>query len=314
MSSLNGLNAQRLISLPDSVRRHIIEPDPVLNRLYVSQIGYFPKASFHYHEREKSMSDNILIYCVRGKGWYMIKDQRFDMGPNEFIVLSATRGHISYGADSNDPWTIYSVHFSGLDVEVFNKRFEIGLNNGPRRILFNEKGLQLWETMYQNLEMGYSNENLSDTNLCLYHFIATFLFPDKHNSQKMKDTGDMVNGAIAYMRSKLGHMLSIKEMALNSDLSASHFSNLFHKATGMSPLEYFIRLQMDKDCIFLSHSDIKIKDIASFLGYEDPYYFSRLFKKQMNVSPYQYRTLRENMPAIKPPSESRMIRTLEAQN
>jgi len=289
----DGFNGQKMITLPYSVLERDIKPDPVLSRLYVAQIGYFPKALFHYRERKNGCQDNILIYCVSGKGWYTIRDKRFELGPNEFVILPATDEYISYGADRNDPWTIYWVHFSGHDVAVFNHRFGIGVTDEPRRILFNERGVQLWETMYQNLEMGYNNESLSNANLCLYHFIATFLFPGKQNKEK-QDEGDLINQTIAYMRSKLDHVLSIKEMALKIDLSISHFSNLFHKATGTSPLEYFIRLKLEKACHMLYNSDMKIKDVAITLGYDDPYYFSRLFKKHMSVSPHQYRSLKEN--------------------
>jgi AraC-like DNA-binding protein len=57
-------------------------------------------------------------------------------------------------------------------------------------------------------------------------------------------------------------------------------------------MEYFIRMKLEKACSALYHSEMKIKDIASMLGYEDPYYFSRLFKKHLNMSPFQYRMLR----------------------
>lgn len=298
----DGFEGEKQICLPRSVWKNIIEPDPVLSRLYVAQIGYFPKASFHYRERRKGCTDNILIYCVMGKGWYKIKDRRFEIGPNEFVILPATSKYVSYGADAKDPWTIYWLHFSGHDLQIFNRRFGIGLNDAPRRILFNEKGLQLWATMYQNLEKGYNNENLSNANLCLYHFIATFLFPDKSGTDNQLTPEGMINKVVGYMRSRLGDILTIREMADQCQLSASHFSSLFRKATGMSPLLYFIRLKLEKACLILYNSNTKVKDIAASLGYEDPYYFSRLFKKYMRISPERYRSLRQMNPVIKPPS------------
>ena len=77
-----------------------------------------------------------------------------------------------------------------------------------------------------------------------------------------------------------------------NSLSASHFSSLFRKATGMSPMDYFIHLKLQKACLLLYSSSIKIKDVALAVGYEDPYYFSRLFKKYLKLSPDQYRVLR----------------------
>jgi len=288
----DGFEGEKLISLPDAVWKNAIKANPVLGQLYITHIGYFPRAAFHYRERKSGCVDNILIYCLRGKGWYKIKDRKFEVGVNEFILLPATKEAMRYGADEKDPWTIYWVHFSGKDMPTFNRSFSIGLYDGPHQIAFNEKGLQLWDTMYQNLEMGYSKENLSNTNLCLYHFIATFLFPDKHLNEKVQGAKDMINETILHMRRDLGSRLTIEDMASRNNLSASHFSNLFRKATGMSPMDYFIHLKLQKACLLLYSSDIKIKKIAATVGYDDPYYFSRLFKKYLKISPDQYRVLR----------------------
>jgi AraC-like DNA-binding protein len=177
-------------------------------------------------------------------------------------------------------------------MDVFNRSFNINIFDGPKQIVFNEKGLQLWETMYQNLEMGYSRDNLNNVNLCLHHFIATFLFPEKQLNEKKQDAKDMINQTIMQMRNELKSKMTVEEMASFNNLSASHFTSLFRKATGMPPLEYFIHLKLQKACLLLYTSDIRIKAIADTLGYDDPYYFSRLFKKYMNVSPENYREMR----------------------
>lgn len=287
----DGFEGEKLISLPESVWKNAIKANPVLSQLYVTHIGYFPRAAYHYRERRNGCTDNILIYCLRGKGWYTVKNKRFEVGVNEFILLPATKEFLRYGADEKDPWTIYWVHFSGRDMDTFNRCFGIGLFDGPHQIAFNEEGLQLWDTMYQSLEMGYSKENLCITNLCLYNFVSTFLFPGKHLNEKKQDARDLINETILYMRSELGNKLTVKDMAIKNNLSASHFSSLFRKATGMSPMDYFIHLKLQRACHLLYSSDLKIKNVAIAMGYDDPYYFSRLFKKYMKVSPDKYRVL-----------------------
>ena len=290
----DGFEGEKLISLPESVWKNAIKVNPVLSQLYITHIGYFPRAAHHYRERRNGCTDNILIYCLRGKGWFFVKNKRFNICANDYFLLPATKLPLRYGADEKDPWTIYWVHFSGLDMHLFNRCFNIGVFDGPRQIAFNEKGLQLWDTMYKSLEMGYSKENLGNANFCLYHFIATFLFPEKDLDEKRQDARNLVNDTILYMRSELGSQLTVNDMALKNNLSASHFSSLFRKATGMSPIDYFIHLKLQKACLLLYGSDIKIKKVANAVGYEDPYYFSRLFKKYMNVSPNRYRALRNN--------------------
>lgn len=290
----DGFEGEKMISLPDSVWKAAIKENPVMAQLYLTHIGYFPKATYHYRERPDGCADNILLYCLRGKGWYIIGDRRFQLKANEYVIIPATRQYLSYGADNNDPWTISWVHFSGKHMDVFNRSFRITPFGGPEAILYNEKGLQIWETMYKTLEKRFSKENLTYTNLCLYNYVATFLYPEKFVNVKKQDKRDQIEDAIQYMRSQLHTIVSVNDMAQRLQLSVSHFTSLFRKATGMSPFDYYIHLKLQRACLLLYNSDIKVKEVAAELGYEDPYYFSRLFKKYMNVSPEQYRVLPKN--------------------
>ena len=137
--------------------------------------------------------------------------------------------------------------------------------------------------------MGFGIENLCKSNLCLYHFISTFLFPEKNSDHKKQVEKDIISSSIFFMQSKFGEKLTLEGLASMNKLSASHFSLLFRKRTGMSPLDYFIHLKLQKACLLLLTTDKKIKNIAAALGYEDAYYFSRLFKKYIKMSPMQYR-------------------------
>jgi AraC-like DNA-binding protein len=275
----DGFQGEKLISLPETAWKKAIKENPVLANLYLTHIGYFPKAAYHFRERKNGCSDNIFIYCLDGKGWYSINEKRFEVGINDYFIIPATKEHLRYGADEQDPWTIYWIHFSGYDINTFNRSFNIGLLDGPNQISFNEKGLELWNTMYKNLEMGFGFENLCKSNLCLYHFISTFLYPDTTDSKKKQVENDLISSSIFYMKSKLAEKLTLEDLASINKLSASHFSLLFRKRTGMSPLDYFIHLKLQQACLLLLTTQMKIKHIAAELGYEDAYYFSRLFKK-----------------------------------
>jgi AraC-like DNA-binding protein len=287
----DGFAGQQLISLPDAVWKNAVKVNPVLGQLYVTHIGYFPKAAFHYRDRKNGCPDNILIYCTGGKGWYLIGNRRFEVGVNEYIIIPATTAHLRYGSDDANPWTIYWVHFSGKDMDTFNRNFNIGAHDGPRHIHANEKGIELWNAMFQSLKMGFGKDNLSKASLYLYHFIATFLYPDKPSGEHEEHL-DRINDTIRYMQQQLSATLTVEDLARKIALSPSHFSSLFKKATGMSPLSYFIHLKLQKACLLLYTTDMKIKEVAVAIGYDDPFHFSRLFKKSMDVSPEQYRGLR----------------------
>lgn len=286
----DGFEGQLLISLPEAVCLNHARKHPAASQIYVTHIGYFPKAIFHYRLRKSGCKDDILFYCLRGKGWYRIGNRQFDVGPNQYAIIPATTQYLCYGADEEDPWTIYWVHFSGPDMSGFNRSLNIDELNGARDIPFNETGLQIWENMYKSLEMGYSTENLTNANFCLHQFIATFIFPDRHLQHKNAAEENYITQTIYYMRSRLHEKLTVEDFAARYNFSASYFSSLFRKATGMPPIDYFIHLKIQKACQLLFQNNLKVKDVAEAVGYDDPYHFSRLFKKHMNVSPEQYKS------------------------
>lgn len=289
MKRRDGFQGEKHLYVPETAWKAAIESNAIMNQLYVTSIGYFPNAAYHYRERPEGCSENILIYCLRGKGWFLLNEKKFIVSANEFIFVPCTDLPMSYGADDEEPWTIYWVHFRGIALEAFNKGFNVGLYDGAREIHYNAKGLQLWEKMYENLELGYGKEILYNVNLCLYHFLATFLFPEIKSDVKEKDERDMIKKTITFMQDGLDSKITLETLAQMNGLSVSYFSNLFKKSTGMPPMDYFIHLKMLKACALLYSTEIKIRDISESLGYDDPFHFSRLFKKNMKISPNHYR-------------------------
>jgi len=117
----DGFDGEKLISLPPSVYRNASVDNPLLSQLFITHIGYFPNASFHYRERQNGCPDNILIYCLNGKGWFEIGNRRYIFRPNQFFHVPACTEYMRYGADKDDPWTIYWVHYSGRHIDTLNK-------------------------------------------------------------------------------------------------------------------------------------------------------------------------------------------------
>ena len=286
----DGFAGELLISIPQNVLAGALQKGQILpHQLYVSHIGYFPKALYHYCQRPQGCVDNILFYCVQGKGYYTLDGHTFTLNPNQYVIVPATDKPLVYWSDTEDPWSIYWVHFTSDALQAFNRAYHIVPEQGPQYIPHNEKGIRIWEEMYENLSRGYSPENLMNTNLCLYHLIATFVFSQQQNQNSSSPEKAIIRETIDYMKNNLDKTIRIEDFADLNKYSVSHFSKLFRLTTGMSPIEYFIHLKMQKACQLLYTEDSRVKQIAALLGYDDPYYFSRLFKKYMNTSPETYR-------------------------
>ena len=285
-----GFKGQKAIVIPKQVINSKCVKNEVVNALYITAIGYYPKARFHYMERVHGAEQHILIYCHDGKGEVLIRDKKYKLESDDFIIIPIETPH-SYTADEKDPWSIYWVHFKGT---VSNKiASNIEKKNGLKgAIRFKEKSIELFNEMYTQLEKGYPNDNLMCANMCLGHFFSTFLFNDKYDISGKLSNKDSIDLAIDFLSNHTGSVLSLEEMAWEVNLSPSHFSYLFKKKTGFSPIEYFNHLKVQKACQYLLFTSLRIKEISQEVGIEDQYYFSRMFTKVMGVPPNEYREKR----------------------
>jgi AraC-like DNA-binding protein len=110
-----------------------------------------------------------------------------------------------------------------------------------------------------------------------------------------------VEQTVDYMANHLTESLSVNQLASVAHVSPSHYFAIFKRQTGYAPIDFLIHLRMFRGCVLLDRTSLAVKEIAAALGYEDAFYFSRLFKRVSEVSPRAYRLLpapmRENIRA-----------------
>jgi AraC-like DNA-binding protein len=80
----------------------------------------------------------------------------------------------------------------------------------------------------------------------------------------------------------------LSDLANIAGLSISHYSRLFKKYIGLSPIDYLTHLRIDRAKELLVLSDVRIKEVSQNVGYVDELYFSRTFKRIVGVSPSQF--------------------------
>ncbi len=115
------------------------------------------------------------------------------------------------------------------------------------------------------------------------------------------DKKAMVNNIVAFINDNYMKPVSLAKISENTYLSPIYVSKVFKEMTGESPINYLIRIRLSKACELLDSKEMKIKEIAGMVGYEDAYYFSKLFKKYFGVSPMTYRKLKVR-PVFRVPS------------
>lgn len=84
--------------------------------------------------------------------------------------------------------------------------------------------------------------------------------------------------------------LSLSTVAEKVNMSMSHFSFIFKQETGETFIEYLTNLRINKAKELLLNSDLKNVEIATKVGYNEPHYFSYIFKRKTGMSPQEFRT------------------------
>lgn len=287
-----GLGRQH-IEIPKTIIKTKVQNNPLLGQLFICSLGYYPNAKGHFTYRKNGFPENILFYCVDGNGWCKIGDKKVDIHPNEFFLLPQNVEH-SYGSSVENPWSVYWMHIGGDALPYLNQLHVMQKHSKAFHVKNDGDIVSVFTKIYKTLELGYSIDNLIFVNLTLHHFLTLFIYNSKYYPVSVNDKPDLVDSAILYMQAHINDNISLDELCKHYNYSSSRFCSLFKQKTGYAPIDYFIQMKMQKASQQLDFSDRSIKDIALTMGFDDPYYFSKRFRKVIGLSPQKYRARKKD--------------------
>lgn len=286
-----GFKGEKIIVLP---RIFLQEASlhPLVRPVYPTDIGFFPDAEYHYRERPDGSEQNVLIYCTKGEGFVEAEGKKRIIRQNTLLMIPRGIPH-TYGSCGKKPWTIFWVHFLGSNAEDYFIPHGRGFSVLPVPIEKHSMARSLFIDILECLEKGYTQETMVYISQVLAHLLGSMFFMTYGYKMGLKEENSRIEESIHFMSKNLALPLSLKELAVQANLSPTHYSCLFKKRTGFSPIDYFIRLKIQKACQYLDMTALKVNVIAKKLGFQDPYYFSRTFSKIMQLSPSGYRDIKK---------------------
>jgi AraC-like DNA-binding protein len=281
-----GFTGQRMIILPPNIRK-LISLNPLLNRFYLTSMGYYPYAVYHDRERKNGSQEYILLYCIKGAGSILINGENIQLKVNSFYIIPRQTAH-HYKSTVNDPWSIYWVHFNG---ELADYLYHIYSSQKTRLVIipFDETRIQTFNEILTLLENSFEESVLEIAHIKLLNFIASFVYLKELNPVALEN--DLIQQSINFMKENVTQVYEVSDFSKAKNLSTTHYARLFKNKMGVSTLQYFNQLKIQKSCQYLYFSDKSIKEICHELGFSDPFYFSRLFKKYIGISPSEYKKL-----------------------
>lgn len=237
--------------------------------------------------RHQGRVDYQIIYLIKGSGYYEFDNEIIKLEEGSVIVFTPGQPqHYHYRLE--DSTELYWIHFTGYGVEeelmkvgLLGRRFySIGVYDECTELLAKiMQELQLKKPLYMQYSVGYFLQLLA----CIARKLESLT-----DNQSITNE-DSFSKIIAIMHLKYNEAYSAEYYAKMCNLGVYSFIHKFKKLTGLSPLQYITKIRMEEAKYLISRSSLSIKEVSDIVGYENPLYFSRVFKNVIGVSPSFYK-------------------------
>lgn len=297
-SSINkrreGFPGQRLVIIPPNIVDYS-ESQPIIRDLLITHIGAFSATAHHHVERNNGTSQFVLIGCLSGQGQCTIQDHSWDINAGDLLILPPNLRH-TYGSNPKAPWSIFWVHFRGDRANDYLHQLEIS----PTKPLIHTHDIQLineaFEDVYRHAKHGYNDAALMGMSTAFARLLGLAKIHQRTTGKRLLKSENRMTQTLHAIRHQPEKPWNLKEMAKLAAMSVPHFIERCRQQTGMSPNAYLTQLRLQLALEILLEGQSNVAETAQRVGYGDPFYFSRIFRKHMGIPPSEVSP--ENNPGI----------------
>jgi AraC family transcriptional regulator len=235
----------------------------------------------------------LLQHTISGRGFLRYEHRTIELGPGKTMLLQFPHDN-RYWLAEGEEWEFFWIALSGSEVLELWKRMLLKV--GPVHCLAQTEVDALAAKLVDILHLqDIRPQRLAHEAKAICALLSDALLGERlpelagHQSQIATD----LQLATDLLLNHEGGAVPIAELAKSLGYSRHHFSRVFKRQTGQTPVEYRDEQRLRHACDLLWRTSHKIKIIAQACGYDDPNYFSKAFRKHFGVSPLDYRARRD---------------------
>ncbi|MCL2285476.1 MAG: AraC family transcriptional regulator [Firmicutes bacterium] len=254
--------------------------------LYINSAGIYmkdcPKNIYSHGDGRK---DYYLAYHYGGHMFLTIDGVRHEVKPGDLFLLYPGQPHTYWYIDDGKIQN-YWIHFTGYAarsiVEIFRSQGQQIISIG--KYLENNA---FFNRIIDELEMKNSGFQM----MCVGHFlqlIAT-LIRQMQNTDKTAQCNQAIVRSIQYIRDNYKEKILITDLAKEASMNVKRFTAEFSAYTGTLPKQYIVMYRIEQAIGLITSQNISMSQAAEMVGFDNQMYFSRIFKRHMNMTPSQYK-------------------------
>lgn len=270
-------------------KRVHISPNSLFVDLFIVQHGH--EHCEPSHTFGPILTHNYLFhYIVSGKGRF------FPPYSNEGIELTAGQGFLmspdticSYSADTTEPWEYYWIEFNGIQAKQSMKLAGFTDDHLSYTSLADKRIVDITQIFSDILESSLNREYLLLGKM--YQLLDLLI---QHSSHQVSTTQNEITNiylrrAIDYIKQNYQEKISVEDIANHCNLNKIYFARLFKAELSLTPSKFLTRYRLNKAADLLLNTKLSIQCISEEIGYSNQFNFSAAFKKNYNLSPFEFR-------------------------
>lgn len=262
---------------------------------FASKMRMTKQSPYHAH---KDFTE--FTFILSGKTRYRIDDEYYDIKAGDMIICNANVYHQNIPIEGEDASVEFCTgftdyHFKNMPentIVLGRKEKVIHLSSSAKR----EVSRLCYDMLAENEDNQIGKyfmlkaQLIQMIMLIMREIIETPQVTQKSYNFETYSKSYAVKRIINYLMENYEHKISLDQIAHNMYLSPVYISKIFKEETGESPINYLIKIRLEKAKEILEETqEGSIKSIATQIGYDDVYHFSKLFKKYYGISPQNYR-------------------------
>ncbi|BBH21812.1 AraC family transcriptional regulator [Paenibacillus baekrokdamisoli] len=234
----------------------------------------------------------LMHHVLSGSGTFSYEGEQREVSAGQSFLIHPDQ-LISYASSESEPWRYRWIAFEGPQAAKLVSGAGLSAQQPIINTGLNPRVSVLYRSIERSFRHGGSTAHLRAAGY-LYLLFAEFgMLLSKEEAgapQRGNDGKALIQQVIRYLSTQYTEPISIENIAEMLGYNRAYLSRLFKQQTGLTPVTFLLKLRIDKAHLLLRERlELTIEQVAASVGFQDPLYFSKQFRRFYGQSPTVYR-------------------------
>ena len=234
----------------------------------------------------------LLHYISSGTGTYVCRGEEYTVKEGDMFLIAPAEV-VQYTAAADDPWEYYWVGFNGADAH----RMVTMAGFLPEMPVLHTADAEATKSALMQIYQSRGNTPAADVEMAGYlQLFLALLIRQQDEIPAAAGNRTYLAQALRFIQHNYANAVGVSDIADFVGISRSQLYRAFQTEFGQSPHEYLQKYRITEACALLRRGELTVAEVAGSVGFNDPLYFSRVFKSIKGTTPSEYQKQRNQYP------------------